>query len=60
MLDGRVASEQFLPDPRIVEPKYDMVDGSVWEIDENGDNPLKTTDETKPLGGLRRAQLSRR
>jgi len=43
-----VASEQFLPEPRIVEPKYGLADGSVWEIDDKGDNPVKTTDETKP------------
>ena len=43
-----VESEQFLPEPRIEEPKFNIVDGSVWEIDDKENNPVKTTDETKP------------
>ena len=43
-----VVSKQFLPEPRIEEPKFNIVDGSVWEIDDKENNPVKTTDETKP------------
>ena len=42
------ASEKFLPEPRISEPKFDMSADSIWEIDDMENNPVMTTDETKP------------
>tara|TARA_B100000575_G_scaffold72989_2_gene56775 strand:+ start:15713 stop:17986 length:2274 start_codon:yes stop_codon:yes gene_type:complete len=41
-------SAQFLPEPRINEPKFDASVGSVWAIDGSEENPIMTTDETKP------------
>ncbi|MAR41756.1 MAG: DNA topoisomerase 1 [Euryarchaeota archaeon] len=42
------ASAEFLAQPRKSQPNFDLSEGSEWPLDKGEDNPLLTSDETKP------------
>ena len=42
------ASSEFLKEPRVSQPKFDLGVGSEWLLDDAEDNPQLTIDETKP------------